>query len=138
MASAIVATTGALNTSAVNGAYRTYMLPLTMTVPASATHCMVAAIGAYCSANANPVPNPTTNSGVGVADNDGTGTGNVDQQGGACFLPAPASGSSCSTCTASAVLPVNGGQTYQFGCDIITFATPTSLSGGCQASAICF
>jgi hypothetical protein len=138
MASAIVPTTGALSTSLVNGAYRTYMLPLTVTVPASATHCMVAALGAYCSANDTAVPNPTANSGVGVADNDGTSTGNVDQPGGACFLPAPASGSACSTCMATTVLAVNGGQTYQFGCDVITFAAPTSLTGGCQASAVCF
>jgi Collagen triple helix repeat (20 copies) len=135
---AAVSSPVALSTSLTNGAYRTYEFPLTMVVPSSATHCMVAVSGGYCSANNTPVPAPTTNSLVAVADNDGSGTGNVDQQVGACFLPAPGSGSVCTTCTATAVLNVIGGGTYQFGCDIITFATPTSLGGGCQVTAVCF
>lgn len=116
--------------------YRTYMLPLTIAVPSSSTHCMVSVSGSYCSNNNSAVAAPTTNSGVGVVSNDGSG--NTDAPSGACFLPTPGSGSACSSCATSEVISVTGGQSYQFGCDIITFAASGTLTGACQVTAVCF
>jgi hypothetical protein len=125
-----------LSASVQNGAYRTYLLPLTLAVPSSASNCMVTVSGSYCSSDGSPVAAPTMNSGVGVVSNNGSG--NVDMQAGACFLPTPGSGSACASCATSQVVAVTGGRSYQFGCDIIAFAAPTSLTGGCQITAVCF
>jgi len=125
-----------MSTTPQNGAFRTYILPLTMSVPSTSSQCMVTAVGSYCSSNNTPVAAPTANSGVGVVSNNGGG--NVDVTAGACFLPTAGNGSACSTCTTSQVVSVIGGTSYQFGCDVITFATPTSLVGACQVTAVCF
>jgi hypothetical protein len=125
-----------LGSTIVNGAYRTYMLPLSMTLPSSSTHCMISVSGSYCNSTVAAVPTPTTNAGVAVVSNDGSG--NVDMQNGACFLPTPGSGSFCTSCATSEVIPVTGGNSYQFGCDFISFTAPTQLAGTCQVSAVCF
>ena len=126
----------ALDGGVVNGAYRTYVLPLTMALPPPSTHCMISMTGAYCNTNPAAVPTPTTNSGVGIVSNDGSG--NTDTANGACFLPTPGSGSFCSSCATSDVLSVTGGRSYQFGCDFISFAPGTGLTGYCKVSAVCF
>jgi hypothetical protein len=125
-----------LNTSPDAGPFLTYILPLSMVVPASATHCLVNSEGGYCTGDGTPVPSPTAQSGSGVAYTDAQGVHDVTT--GACYFPAPASNSICTTCMTAAVIPVKGGASMTIGCDIITFNTPTNRTGGCQVTAFCF
>lgn len=121
--------------------YRTYILPLTITAPALATFCIVSVSGDYCGGTPTQlqaVPTPTANSGVGVAYDDGNGSKDVNGGAGACFLPGPANGSICTSCSESQIVAVTGGRSYKFGCDIITLTQPGSLAGACHVSASCF
>ena len=130
---------GALSTTqstVVQGypAYRTYVPAITLVVPASATQCFVTVTGNYCG-------DPGPNDGVGVVmASGGAALADINMGLDACYLSPRISGSNCSSCTTTKVVPVTGGGSYQFGCDVTGFAAPVASGGtaACQASALCF
>jgi hypothetical protein len=124
---------GVTLTALAGGSSQTFLNEFSITVPATATQCFVVANGAVCSGQ------PSGSAGVRLAYSAGNGAfGDYASGAGACWLSTIPTTSGCSSCASFAVIPVTGGGSYAFGCDLVMFSSTSGMTGACQASAVCF